>query len=33
MKYVDNTINAPKGSNVITHHRNHNEGMGHDDAN
>ena len=32
-KHVDNTINAPKGSNVMTCHRNHNEGMGHDDAN
>jgi hypothetical protein len=31
-KYVDNTINAPKGSNVMTCHRNHNEGMGYDDA-
>jgi hypothetical protein len=30
MKYVDYTINAPKGSNVITCHRNHNDGMGHD---
>jgi hypothetical protein len=33
MKYVDNTTNAPKDSNIMTCHRNHNEGMGHDDAN
>jgi len=33
MKYVDNTIIAPKRSNVITCHRYHNEGMGYDDAN
>lgn len=26
-KYEDNTINAPKGSNVTTCHRNHNEGL------